>query len=145
MAEKLYYTYNEIHVSGGDDVSDEEWSDRTHAYYSWSLEDVSADKPPIPLHSAAFVGAIVNGEWKERPAKAGDDVWVVVVIYGDGDTFGSSSGHGTVACICVDGESAVAAQKKIQEGWEGPNDYAIWKGYFADLQSVQIKRRIVFS
>jgi len=141
----VYYTYKEVHVSGGDSESSEPYSDRSDAHYDWTLLDLSVSQPKdTPYNSHASVGSVVDGQWVEGDLKARDEAWAIVVEYSSGDTFGSSYGHGTVACVCTDADSAAEVQRMIREGWT-PDTYVPWAGYFESLGSVHSERKIVFS
>jgi hypothetical protein len=82
-----------------------------------------------------------------------DTLWVVAVTYGDGDTFGESSGELAIACATVDYEKAAACAEAIKK--DGSNrskefdsfaklspgicaSYAAWSGYFNSLEGVEI-------
>jgi len=142
----VYYTYTEHHVSGGEPLSNEEWSDRADAHYEWSLKDVYVTCPNhTPYHSSAPVGSFVKGKWVEGTLAAKDEAFAVIVRYSSGDTFGSSYGHGTVACICTDGKSAAAAVSAIQNGQVPQGDtYAAWNGYFERLEGVHCEHKLAF-
>lgn len=131
---QLGYTYREQHLGGGHATSDEQWADRTPAYYDWELDAVHISN----CYDMSTVGAIVDGVWVDTAAQVGDFIYAVVVRYSTGDTFGSSHGHGTVACFCTDAESARQATEAIRRG-EVPlseRGCAEWQGYFESLDSV---------
>jgi hypothetical protein len=142
----VYYTYTEHHVSGGEALSAEEWSDRSDAHYEWTLKDVYATAPEhTPYNSSAPVGSFVKGKWVDGTLSGKDEAFVVVVRYSTGDTFGTSMGHGTVACICTDGKSAAAAVAAIQNGQVPKGrEYAPWQGYFERLEGVHCEHKIAF-
>lgn len=143
----VYYTYKERHVSGGDAESSGPFADRSDAYYDWDLKDLSVEQPrDTPYNGRATVGSFVDGSWVEGDIKAREEAWAIVVRYGSGDTFGTSYGHGTVACVCTDGESAAKAVEIVKGG--GTVDgktYADWIGYFERLESVHTERKMVFN
>jgi len=143
----VYYTYKDRHISGGDAESSEPYSDRSDAYYEWSLKDLSVERPQdTPYNGHATVGSFVDGSWVEGDLKARDEAWAIVVRYSTGDTFGTSHGHGTVACICTDAQSAAEAVALIQGGGDVcPSGHCEWQGYFESLEGVSSERKIVFS
>lgn len=81
-------------------------------------------------------------------------VWVVVVEYSSGDTFGRSSGNTTVVGVYDDGVVASIVKGKIEDDYkdksnsfdqikiEGqPDIYTYtWKGYFESLENVHVER-----
>lgn len=141
----VYYTYKES-VTGGHAESSEPYSDRSDAYYDWTLLDLSVESPQdTPYNGRAPVGSFVDGSWVEGDIKAREDAWAIVVRYGSGDTFGTSYGHGTVACVCTDAVSAGKAREIINGGGLiGDKGYAEWQGYFERLEGVSSERKIVF-
>lgn len=73
-------------------------------------------------------------------------VYVVVVTYESGNTFGRSYGNVTVAFVTENPDDAVDAKEAIDKGWtdewrDHPNScgYAPWDGYFERVQSVNIE------
>ena len=143
----VYYTYKDDHISGGDAESSEPFSDRSDAYYDWTLKDLSIDRPQdTPYNSTAVVGSFVDGSWVQGEIKARSEAWAIVVRYGSGDTFGTSYGHGTVACICTDPKSAAEAVALIKGGGDmDPSGHCEWQGYFETLEGVSSEHKIVFS
>jgi hypothetical protein len=142
----VYYTYKE-RVTGGVPESSEPYSDRSDAYYDWDLKDLSIERPQdTPYNGRAVVGSFVDDSWVEGDLKARDEAWAIVVRYGSGDTFGSSYGHGTVACVCTDAKSAAKAIEVIKAGGTvDDKGYADWIGYFERLESASSERKVVFT
>lgn len=81
-------------------------------------------------------------------------VWVVIVEYSSGDTFGHSSGNTTVVGVYDDGVVASIVKGKIEDDYrdkrnsfdeiriEGhPDIYTYqWKGYFESLENIHVER-----
>lgn len=76
-------------------------------------------------------------------------VYIVVVTYSTGDTFGNSSGNLAIAFITENPEEALKAKEVIEtveDGWteewcEHPKSvasYPRWQGYFERVESVDI-------
>ena len=66
----------------------------------------------------------------------GKDVYVVVVRYSSGDTFGNSNGHWHVEGAYTDKDKAFEVEAQINnEKYEG---YKPWVGYFEGLEHVEI-------
>jgi hypothetical protein len=90
----------------------------------------------------------------------GSNIWIVIVRYSTGNTFGSSSGHWKVESAHTDEQTALDIAKLIETdykkypecefGREGktpkpdqyfsPHGYECWKGYFESLEGVEIHR-----
>lgn len=80
-------------------------------------------------------------------------LWLVVVVYSSGNSFGNSSGNATVAAVCYSEEEAQAVEAAINTDYrENYNsfenivvgDYEIypysWKGYFESLEHITIEK-----
>jgi len=140
----VYYTYKES-VTGGVPESSEPYCDRSDAIYDWDLKDLSIERPQdTPYNGSALVGSFVDGSWVDGTIKARDEAWAIVVRYGSGDTFGTSYGHGTVACICTDPKSAAEAVALIKGGGSVGDRHCDWQGYFERLEGVSSERKVVF-
>lgn len=142
----IHYEYRERHLCGGEAINPEErWSDRTDSHYDWELKGISVSKPEGTFDREEIpVIAFVDGEWTEVDCEVGDELYCVTVQYGSGDTFGRSYGHGTVACVCIDAESARRAVKLIEDGETSESfAYASWRGYFESLEYVDFTREVL--
>jgi hypothetical protein len=65
-----------------------------------------------------------------------DCVHLVVVTYGDGDTFGNSHGHRHVEGVYRSAEEAIAVAESIRDDtYEG---YKAWKSYFGSYEGVDV-------
>ena len=76
-----------------------------------------------------------------------DHLWMVVVRYTDGCTFGSTSGYFKIIDCVVDRTYADELERQIRAGeyetyytWNGKEQKALneWEGYFASLDDVEI-------
>lgn len=76
-------------------------------------------------------------------------VYIVVVTYSTGDTFGNSSGNLAIAFITENPEEALKAKEVIETvegGWtkewckhpKSATSYPIWEGYFEHVENVEI-------
>lgn len=137
-----------------------EWGEWESSYDS-SLKRVSRNKDILDKWN--FQAYQVNDEVYNA-----HNVYVVVVIYSTGDTFGCSEGHLAIAFVTEDGNEAVECKKAIleQDEWEFENaysfrektgktakwdehfrehpksvhkGYAPWNGYFESVTSVDIQ------
>ena len=82
----------------------------------------------------------------------GDTVYVVYVVYGDGDTFGSSGGYSQIVAVTKDEDLAFKARdwakspdtewNKFDAGWPetlGAPPYPQWSGHFNWVQAVRLE------
>lgn len=86
----------------------------------------------------------------------GDVVFVVVVVYTTGGTFGQTSGNTQVVAVFNDADKAVRLEEVIREDnkknrssfknieFEGMSIYpGSWKGYFESLDDVKVETEVV--
>lgn len=97
--------------------------------------------------------------WNSERVEVKDSVkeltplWVVVVVYSSGDTFGHSTGNATVAAVCYSEEDAQAVEAAIRDDYQNRHssfaniivgEYEIypysWKGYFESLERIVIEK-----
>jgi hypothetical protein len=143
---KVYLTYSE-HRSGGDIYEGQE------EYDFPDREDSYIDFTPKGLFTK-------QGQWQEtidvtfNPNKYVDkDIYLVVVRYETGDTFGCTYGAWSVTgafssleeaelmrtIIEQDDEKVYdAAYKEHEVEWPNASSWPAWKGYFERLSSVEI-------
>jgi hypothetical protein len=88
--------------------------------------------------------------WNFEECKVPDEVYdapflyLVVVTYSTGDTFGRSSGNTAIAYITEDPEEAVKIRDDLNLGKNPSNDakcpkgYCPWDGYFESMDDVSI-------
>lgn len=68
-------------------------------------------------------------------------VFVILVRYSDGNTFGNTSGYGKIVAAAEYMYEAKEIRDKIlKKEWHG---YNVWEGYFARLEKVEIKELVV--
>lgn len=74
-------------------------------------------------------------------------VYIVVVTYSSGDTFGSSSGNTAIAFITENPDEALKAKDAAEHDWSKPewsehpknvSRYPTWTGYFERVENVEI-------
>lgn len=69
------------------------------------------------------------------------EVWVVTVIYSDGNTFGHTEGYGRIeAVVRTEGEADIIASKIRKGDYTSRSGYNSWGGYFASLTDVRVER-----
>ena len=88
----------------------------------------------------------------EGKVQAGDTLYVIVVRYSDGDTFGQSTGNYHFELATKDANKAVEVKNAIVAGTykrERPEDvdhwydYLEWTGYFNSLEDVELHKMVV--
>ncbi len=71
--------------------------------------------------------------------KVGDDVYLVIVYYSDGGTFGRTLGMHDL-CGAFRTKAEARARQALIESKEWPTGSNPWTGYFARLESVDIEK-----
>ena len=147
--------FEETHT-GGEALSDEQWSDRATSYCEHTITAVSfsgegadvlsflAEEDRSDLELLAETG---------DPWRPGRNCWLVEVTYGTGDTFGRNNGHWEVMGIYKTKAEADAGEAAIQhcsdhgdsgshsdECWKGPRP---WEGFFQLFESVSVSKFIL--
>lgn len=133
MSEKttLLVGYKEGHLSGGQAIDPEDrWSSHEDEYRHFEIEGVWLDRENSPW----MVESVdVNFE----PQK-GQFVYVLVVIYSSGGTFGRNYGNGCIVGVYKTPEEAAEVEKTIYDKTY-PQEYPPWVGYFESLEDVKIE------
>lgn len=122
----LSLDYNE-NRTGGERESDEQWSSRRPTYITVEFHSLSRG-------SSRLSNGNIEVTQEQYDAR---ELFVVIVRYRDGDTFGTSHGHWTVAGVALTADEA----RKIEAEAHGPkpdSHYREWDGYFNGLESVEI-------
>ena len=145
-----YHSYSE----GGEPINpDDEWPDYEIVYKSFT---------PTSLHLSQQ-GWQENIETLVEP-EIGKRVYVMVVRYGDGDTFGHSDGNWQVIGAFDNEKEVYAIKKAIERSGEldkedsydtaydcvtaafkpsGISVHPAWIGYFNSLESVEIHKMVI--
>jgi hypothetical protein len=123
----IYVTYNERR-SGGEPESSERYCSRSDTIIEYNLKGASVMSPKSTSYYNTYEVA-----WETLPSI----IYVVLVRYKSGDTFGSSYGNGYVEGVYADEASAAAVMQSISgKSYKG---YAPWDGYFERLESVDVE------
>lgn len=128
---KVFVNYKERHEGGGEICAGEEnddWPSHETSYYSFETTDVTLVNT-TPYHENLEI---------DLPEPMPMGLWTVVARYSDGDTFGSSSGHGSIEGVFLTEEEAKTRAKEIKDGGKSIRGYSPWTGYFSDLEGVDI-------
>lgn len=70
--------------------------------------------------------------------RPGDNMYLVVVRYSSGNTFGHSTGHAYVEGVYDTKESANLVAAMIEAESYSSKGYLPWQGYFESLEGVEI-------
>lgn len=130
----LYLSYNETRSGGEVCTGDENkaWPCYEDTFIEWTpiniyknMEDCRKEGHYTEKVSVPFE-AIINQQ-----------IWLVVVRYTDGDTFGFIRGMWHIVGVYADEESATKEANSILDG-SYSNEYKPWEGYFASFEGVNI-------
>lgn len=128
---RLYIDYSE-YITGGEAIGDGPFCDHEDEYREVYLNGVyrSMDSPKAPFFYD-------SKEVAEETFKK-DTVYLVVVRYTTGNTFGTIHGAWHIEGIYPDAAQAAIACRKIEDGtYQG---YKPWDGYFERLENVDIRQ-----
>jgi hypothetical protein len=137
---------------GGEPLTDEEFSDREDEVNNYTIHSVSIGSNK--KHHTFYDELDFPVDYE---VKKGDTVFIVVVTFEDGDTFGRSYGNVCVVDIFTNEEEAETLasiisddekkcdkddilDRKAKRSYEG---YAPWDGYFERLENVEVQKFIV--
>ena len=127
---KVYITY-ESYGGGGEKIDPgDHWSSRNHTIIEYNLKYACLVKP----ESWYFEERELDCEEPPR------DVYVVLVRYSDGDTFGSSTGNGYIEGVYANKSQAMKVVESIRNDTyigKGKRGYVLWKGFFNELELVR--------
>lgn len=125
----LFVNYKKDYVSGGaicEGQENDPYPQFEDTYYSFSVESITL-KNVTPYHEEIeYAGPIESA------------LWVVVVRYSDGGTFGLSCGYGSIEGVYATQEEAEVRRKELREGGKSITGFNVWDGFFARLQDVEI-------
>lgn len=125
-----YYIHLECEITGGEVINpEEEWSSRKPCYKTNTFIRVSNVLPLNHRHSYEY---FANKECLD----ATKEVYAIIVIYSDGDTFGTYHGRVQVWSAHTTQEAAEKALKAIPSSQE----YKCWEGYFSSLEDMRIEK-----
>ena len=128
----LYVVYEEdcaevIEDTYGDDGP---YAGFTHDRYDYEVTGVYSTKPDSTVY---YEERVLDS--KNQP----EEVYVVIVRYSTGSTFGHSDGRGHIVGVYESEEKAKEVSEKINTGkFKGKYGYTPWTGYFERLEGVEI-------
>ncbi len=125
---RLYLVY-ESSSEGGECESDEPYSSRTPTYKTVRFTSVLREKMGFFGHDFEVTEEVYNGS----------QVFLVVVRYQDGDSFGTSHGNWEMWQAVGSAEEALKIKQDILSGaLTKKGHYLPWEGYFCRLEDVEI-------
>ena len=106
--------------------------------YKWSRDSTSGD---AWVESVSVADKRAYDVWEtEEEIISGDTVFVVLAVFGTGDSFGSDGGQSEVFLVTKDEQTAKDKIKYL----EGVTDYSVpWNGYFEWLQEIKLSSHVV--
>ena len=128
---KYFYLKYKESRSGGESESSEPYSCRSPEYIEVTFQSLSREKGDDFFPYTVEVDEDTYGH---------DTVFLVVVRYQDGDSFGSSHGNWMVWRTVSSEEEALKIQASIKDGSldKDKTTYRPWTGYFNNLEDVEI-------
>jgi hypothetical protein len=124
---RLYLGYK-TSSSGGQRESDEPYSSRSPEYIEVTFTSLSRESGTFFGHNIEVTDEVY----------AADEVYLVVVRYRDGDSFGSSHGNWTVWAAVATEAEAIKIGRDIESGaLHKDGHYLPWEGYFNSLEGVE--------
>jgi hypothetical protein len=139
MKVKVYISYQERR-SGGEPLSNKRWSSRKDTIIDFQLKEASLQEP------SSWYKESFEIECQKLPKT----IYVVLVRYKDGDTFGNSYGHGYIEGVYLSEDRAQKVVEAIREDTyvgEGATKksrgYIPWNGYFNRLESVNYHPMVI--
>ena len=132
---RLYLSYK-TSSSGGERESDEPYSCRSPQYIEVTFTALSKESGSFFGHNIEVTDEVY----------AADEVFLVVVRYRDGDTFGTSHGNWTVWAATASEADALKIAETIEDGSlekersKANRGYSglPWTGYFCGLEGVEV-------
>jgi len=131
----LYLTYDES-MSGGEICEGQEndpWPSHEDEYIEFSLTRCNKTS-----HLAAWSKESVEVDFKPE---VGSNIWVVVVRYSKGGTFGRTNGAWNIIGIYKNAEEAKKVEASIHDN--SYSGYKCWSGYFEELERVDVEQMTV--
>ncbi len=145
----VWLLYDSFSSGGGIIDPDEKWSSREDAYIEFTPLQLLCNEPGVVFQEQIEIDF-------DPVSLAGGKVYVLVVRYTSGNTFGRSFGHWTVEGCSPDLESiskqktlikkdndqylgAIGAAKRNRKStYLSDRGYNAWQGYFESLEQVVI-------
>jgi len=138
---EIHLNYNSSEDGGNTIEPDDPWSSRTDRHRYFYPKTLFINRDDVPTWQSERI------EIDFKPEK-GTDVFLVVVRYTDGDTFGTSYGNWHIECVFQKRKEAKELKEKIEKEekeyedngrkWSKDDVYRPWRGYFERMEYVEI-------
>lgn len=135
LEKKLYVGYDIWRIRGGQELSEETYSDKADEYCDNKLYGVFKDKNSIKK-------AIM---WEEffvpEEVYNGSTIFLIAIVYTTGDTFGISYGHLAIADWAATKKEAEEIMEKTEKksSYQNRIDGYSWNGYFESIEEKYIE------
>lgn len=131
--QKIYVSYDESTSGGEAEDPNDEWTHHADRVTDLTIYGLHKSKPSKP--NASYDGIVIL----DPEILKLQHVYLVVVRYSDGGTFGRTCGYHMFWSIRAT-EAEVLADKAMIEAPQDPLDrnFRPWEGYFAGLEDVEI-------
>lgn len=130
----LYIKYNQTSYGGQicEGEEDDSWPNYETAYYEYSYEYATKTTPTNTLSYSTYKSLGVPQE-----VFSGDKIYLAIVVYGDGNTFGNSSGHHEIiGGFSTRKEAEELLSHVTKDGYDNRNGgFFPWNGYFNSLEN----------
>lgn len=124
----VFVTYEESR-SGGEPDSDEKWCSYSDVHVDYRITGAFKNKTSSSWYQESFYLENLNLV----------DVYIVLVRYSSGDTFGRSFGNGHIVGVYGTQDEAQLIVDQIEANtYTGQNGYVPWKGYFERFEYVDL-------
>lgn len=160
IKKNFIYVLYQVSSTGGDPVDDSEWSERTPEDIELSLNGFYFNEPGIKGCLSEF-GRNFNFRliWDElevdEKSAFSKTLYLVILRYGDGDTFGTSSGHHSFLGATTSLKLAESLREAVSKdhstidikSWSNETDtmvvsglsgYKCFNGYFSSYEGCEI-------
>lgn len=125
----LWVSYSEER-SGEENEEPDQWSSRAPTYITVTVEGLFLEEPDsLYRESVEVMGELT---W----ARAGEQAYLLVVRYSDGD--GTSYGHAHFEGVYETLKEAEAVAQIINDGSYSNKRYKPWDGFFTKLEGIEI-------
>jgi hypothetical protein len=162
VSPELVLTYKEYKTGGEAIDPGDQWTDHEPEYIHWTAENVYVDEPGKKAREKTKVWytEVLKPNFE---VKKGDTLWLVIVRYTTGCTFGSTHGAWHIEGAFQHQGQAEKVKKAILDDWDAyrnrsfkekqkgtfkdkyvsPHGYKVWMGYFESLEEVDVQSFVV--